>query len=305
MICLICLLMAVSAFIHPFGSLFGTFPRQASTFLNPADEFIHLAFKEFQLVLCQACKSLFQPAFGNVPVSFGYQCAHFINSWLYLLPARRHMDLILLRKDRAGWLINKARVKTMDSQAFQSGLNGRAGDIGQTRLQTANARAKIVCMLHPPAVVFGCANAILPYNPPPAHAARSQLNAPQMPDERPLVTQLVADAGLLIPASSLIGPSQPDNGLNSAQHPQFFPRFVAGLSTIVRLICLLGVDSPEIQRAWNDYEARTRTTDGLPVLVATKRHWPCLLNCLSGKPHERKLKISRAGGKSGPYSRSR
>jgi len=70
---------ATAAFVH--GS-FDFFPGLSGAFLYAANQFIFLAFDELQIVIREPCKFLFQPAFGNVPVSFGGKNGHTI--WLFI-----------------------------------------------------------------------------------------------------------------------------------------------------------------------------------------------------------------------------
>ena len=66
------LMMAAMAFNHlPVFP-----PGLAGAFLDAANQFVLLAFDELQIIIRKLRKFLFQLAFGNVPVSFGYKRAH-------------------------------------------------------------------------------------------------------------------------------------------------------------------------------------------------------------------------------------
>ena len=48
----------------------------AGAFLDASDQFVFLAIHELQVVVRELRKFLFQPAFGDVPVAFHFQCVH-------------------------------------------------------------------------------------------------------------------------------------------------------------------------------------------------------------------------------------
>jgi hypothetical protein len=135
-------------------------------------------------------------------------------------PTRRHRDYMCPLQGACRMLDKKQHAKIRAFSSIPTWLNV---GVAQTHMQTANDRTKIVCMLHPMSAVFGRSTGILAHIPPPLGAARSQLKTYQMPGERPLVTQLVADAGLLTPAS-LICWALRNNERNATTHP-LFPLF--------------------------------------------------------------------------------
>ena len=47
-----------------------------SAFLDAADQFVFLAIHKLQVVVRELREFLFQPALGDVPVAFHFQCVH-------------------------------------------------------------------------------------------------------------------------------------------------------------------------------------------------------------------------------------
>jgi hypothetical protein len=77
-------MFAAAAFVHgSFNFFFGL----AGAFLNAANQFIFLALGELQVVISELCQFLFQLALGNVPVSFGGECAHILLMCLVVIAA--------------------------------------------------------------------------------------------------------------------------------------------------------------------------------------------------------------------------
>lgn len=57
-------------------SFFYLFPRLTGAFLNPAKQFVFLAFDVFKIVVGKLGPLLFEFAFGDVPIAFDFQCVH-------------------------------------------------------------------------------------------------------------------------------------------------------------------------------------------------------------------------------------
>jgi hypothetical protein len=80
------LVFATAAFVFVHVE-FKFFSALHGSFLDATDQFILLALGELQIVIRKLREFLFQFAFGDVPVSFGYESVH-IFVWLFVSAAR-------------------------------------------------------------------------------------------------------------------------------------------------------------------------------------------------------------------------
>jgi hypothetical protein len=131
------LFVAAFAFHNSLSRPFLLLSGQAGALLYLSYKLVHLALKKFQFVPGQPGKCLLQLAFGDVPVSFGCQCVHvhIVSFWLHFSPARRHMGLILSRKERAD---HQTKKQCAENQAFQGEAAAFEGITTSADLQTAN-----------------------------------------------------------------------------------------------------------------------------------------------------------------------
>src|ERR1035437_7774699 len=77
--------------------LFHRFAAFAGTLLNPAIDFLELAFGELKIVIRKLGPLLFQLALGDVPVAFDFECVH-SSSFRFLFPFAVTVTAEVLRR---------------------------------------------------------------------------------------------------------------------------------------------------------------------------------------------------------------
>jgi len=75
--------------------MFNIFTGLAGALLNAANQFVFLAFNEFEIVVGKFGPLLFELSFGDVPVAFHFQCIHMRDDVCYLVSrfGARHLEV--------------------------------------------------------------------------------------------------------------------------------------------------------------------------------------------------------------------